>query len=139
MVGVPGGILRRVHSLHLVCMMPRSAQDSSTPVPSAPEHRYQGQTFEVLAKIAVNSGLIVFGLMAVGKILPYQMAQAEKLAAMEMEVAQMQQRVNQLQAEYELDSQPHATRRIAQEEGNMIGANQRRVIWIDPEATPSQP
>ncbi|MDG2990790.1 hypothetical protein L3556_07580 [Candidatus Synechococcus calcipolaris G9] len=115
--------------------MPRSAQRFANPVPSSQDHPYQGQTLEVLAKIVVHSGLIVFGLMAVGKILPYQIAQSQKLEAMEGEVAQMQQRVNQLRADYELDSQPQANQRIAQEEGNMIGTNQRRVIWIDPEAT----
>lgn len=89
--------------------------------------------WEVSAKIGVNTLLLIFAAAGIAKILPYQLSQQQKLSALKAEVRQLEQRVMQLQREQERDRQPQAWRRIAQEEANLIPANQRRIIWVKPE------
>lgn len=88
--------------------------------------------WEAGAKIAVNLILLAFALGAIAKLVPYQLSQLQKLHALEAEVAQLAARVKELQLEQERDRQPQARQRIAQEEANLIAANQRRIIWIKP-------
>lgn len=93
--------------------------------------------WEAGAKIAVNLILLAFALGAIAKLVPYQLSQLQKLHALEAEVAQLEARVKELQLEQERDRQPQARQRIAQEEANLIAANQRRIIWVQPK-TPSK-
>ncbi|BAC07751.1 hypothetical protein [Thermosynechococcus vestitus] len=95
--------------------------------------------WEAAAKIAVHLVLLVFGLGAIAKLVPYQRSQLQKLHALEAEVAQLEARVKELQREQERDRQPQARRRIAQEEANLIGANQRRIIWVQPNTSKQEP
>ncbi|XFA73164.1 hypothetical protein RYO59_001402 [Thermosynechococcaceae cyanobacterium Okahandja] len=95
--------------------------------------------WEAAAKIGVNTVLLTFALVAIAKIIPQHLSQLEKLHALEAEVQQLEQRVTQLKLEQERDRQPQARRRIAQEDANLIAANQRRIIWLKPEATKREP
>ncbi len=104
--------------------MARSSQSATIPP----------TVWEVLAKIGVNMVLLTFAVGAIAKIVPHQLSQLEKLSALEAEVQELKQRVNQLKQEQERDRQPQARQRIAQEEANLIAANQRRIIWLQPEA-----
>ncbi len=95
--------------------------------------------WEAVAKIGVNTLLLIFGILAIAKMIPHQLSQLQKLSALEAEVSRLEQRVNQLKLEQERDRQPQARQRIAQEEANLIAANQRRIIWVKPEATKRNP
>lgn len=95
--------------------------------------------WEAGAKIAVNLILLAFALGAIAKLVPYQLSQLQKLHALEAEVAQLEARVKELQLEQERDRQPQARQRIAQEEANLIAANQRRIIWVQPKNPKQEP
>jgi hypothetical protein len=55
------------------------------------------------------------------------------------EVKQTKQRVNDLQVTYKLNSDPKQLQRIAQEQGNLIATNQRRIVWLKPARNSAQP
>ncbi|MFN4279362.1 hypothetical protein [Thermosynechococcus sp.] len=95
--------------------------------------------WEAAAKITVNLVLLAFGLGAIAKLVPYQLTQLQKLHALEAEVAQLEARVQELQRELERDRRPQARQRIAQEEANLIAANQRRIIWVQPKNPKQEP
>ncbi|WP_448525537.1 slr1601 family putative cell division protein [Parathermosynechococcus lividus] len=107
--------------------------------PSSQSSNIPPAVWEGLAKIGVNILLLTFGVAAIAKIVPHQLSQLQKLTALEAEVHQLEQRVTQLKQEQQRDLQPQAWRRIAQEEANLIAANQRRIIWVQPDTTKRDP
>ncbi|URR35310.1 hypothetical protein NBE99_11800 [Thermosynechococcus sp. HN-54] len=104
-----------------------------------PARKIPAIAWEASAKIAVNLLLLAFALGAIAKLVPYQLSQLQKLHALEAEVTKLEERVKALQREQERDRQPQARQRIAQEEANLIAANQRRIIWVQPQNPKQEP
>lgn len=104
----------------------------------AAKHRQIGR--EIIVKVLLNLGILTAGLVALTQLVPYYLSQREKLTNLEAAQKEAQAHVNQLNANYQQDSQPQALERIAQEEANLIRPHQRRIVWVKPGVTAnSQP
>ncbi|AFY61500.1 hypothetical protein [Synechococcus sp. PCC 6312] len=96
----------------------------------AAKHRQIGR--EIIVKVLINLGIVTAGLVALTQLLPYYLAQREKLTNLEAAQKEAQARVNELKVHYQQDNQPQAIERIAQEDANLIRPNQRRIVWVKP-------
>lgn len=106
-------------------------RESPAPATRSSRHAdHRSQAIESLAMAGVNLFLVGIAVVSLVQLLPQAFLDKAKLNALQTELKQTQQRVSELQANYQRDSDPQQFNRIAQEENNLIAPNQRRVVWL---------
>jgi hypothetical protein len=80
----------------------------------------------------VNLLLGVMAVSALVKLLPYNLAQQERLHEIQSEVAKLDGRVDRLQAEFDRNFDPHQTMEVMREQSARINPNQHQIIWKPP-------
>lgn len=89
-------------------------------------------TFEASARLGVNVLLGVMAISALIKLLPYNLAQQERLREIRSEVAELDGQVDRLQAEFDRNFDPHQTLEVMREQSARLTPTQRQIIWMDP-------
>ncbi len=84
---------------------------------------------EVTTKLGVNLILISLATSAVARLLPYYRSVEEKLDRVEIEVAQTQERVNQLQQDFDRSFDPEQAKEVMAEQSHRIDPQRRSVVW----------
>ncbi|MGB8700570.1 MAG: hypothetical protein WCD18_14230 [Thermosynechococcaceae cyanobacterium] len=82
--------------------------------------------------VGVNVLLIGTALVTLAHLVPDQLAQWSKLKELKMEQSQVARTVTDLQQDFKRSQSPDAVQRIAQEQGNLIPANQKSVYLMPP-------
>ncbi|MUG93378.1 hypothetical protein F7734_13450 [Scytonema sp. UIC 10036] len=99
-----------------------------------PKRRLRQRSYQVLAvettvKIGVNIVISAAAISALIQLLPYHWSQQEKLRAIRVDVNQLEERVDDLQAEFSRNFDPRQTKTIMQEEGYRFDPSQRQVVF----------
>lgn len=94
--------------------------------------------FEVSVKIGVNTVLAITAISTLVRLVPYNMAQQEKLNELQVEVAAMEEQVANLRAEFDRHFDPQQTMSVMQEQSARVNPNQRQVFWMVPSSTTAQ-
>lgn len=111
--------------------LPRKTPPHRSAKPNSSKGRNQRiRAIEALTVFGVNVTLASVAIVAVARLVPYNISQQQKLQTLQQEVIQANHRVQRLESDHQRFADPQARMEIAQEENNLIGANQRRVIWI---------
>jgi uncharacterized membrane protein (DUF106 family) len=84
----------------------------------------------VALKLAANTVLSVIAIAALVKLIPYQLAQQEKLKEVRVEVHELETRVNQLRANFSRNFDASQAKKVMQEQSPRIDPNQRRIVWV---------
>jgi hypothetical protein len=130
--------------------VPASAPHSTAPRPSIsqpvaqpiqrPQRSRQAIAAESSTKLIVNLVLSVIALAALARLLPYNMAQQKSLEELQVKVAEVESRVDRLQADFNHNFDPKQARLVMQQESSRIEPGQRQIVWTKPErATAQQP
>ncbi len=82
--------------------------------------------------LGVNVVLLGTAIVTLANLIPNHMTQQAKLQELQSEESSMTKNLQQLKQEYELNKTPEMAQRIAQEQGNLLRANQKQVILINP-------
>lgn len=80
--------------------------------------------------LGMNILLMGTAIVTLAHLIPYQMTQQAKLQELRSEESNMAQTLENLKKEYELSQSPEVAQRIAQEQGNLMRANYKRVFTI---------
>jgi cell division protein FtsB len=104
----------------------------SNPVQTPRQVSHRSHAIESAIMLGVNFLLGGIAIAGLAQVVPQSLSDHAKVQSLEAELKQTKQRVNDLQATYKLNSDPKQFQRIAQEEGNLIAANQRRIVWLKP-------
>jgi hypothetical protein len=80
--------------------------------------------------LGMNILLMGTAIVTLAHLIPYQMTQQAKLQELRSEESNMAQTLANLKKEYELSQSPEIAQRIAQEQGNLMRANYKRVFTI---------
>jgi uncharacterized membrane-anchored protein YhcB (DUF1043 family) len=75
--------------------------------------------------VMVTTGLV--------RLVPRAIAQQQQLQAIEQDRDRLDQRVQQLQADFGYRFDPQQAQRIMQEQSNRVAPRQVQVIWLDPD------
>jgi hypothetical protein len=89
-----------------------------------------GQFWESGVMLGMNILLMGTAIVTLAHLIPYQMTQQAKLQELRSEESNMAQNLEDLRQEYEQSKSPEVAQRIAQEQGNLMRANQKRVFLI---------
>ncbi|PSB17969.1 hypothetical protein C7B61_13065 [filamentous cyanobacterium CCP1] len=87
---------------------------------------------EVSARLGVNLILGIAALSALVRLLPYNVTQQARLEELRTEVAEVEDRVNHLRAEFSHNFDPHRAMSVMQEQSARMHPNQRQIIWLAP-------
>jgi hypothetical protein len=100
-------------------------------------HRTTHQTIalELAARLGVNLILGVIAVSALARLLPYNLTQQAQLKQLQVEVAEVETRVDHLRAEFNRNFDPQQAMSVMQEQSARMHPNQRQVIWIAPAST----
>jgi hypothetical protein len=90
----------------------------------------RGQFWESGVMLGMNILLMGTAIVTLAHLIPYQMTQQAKLQELRSEESNMAQSLQDLKQEYERSKSPEVAQRIAQEQGNLMRANQKRVFLI---------
>ncbi|MCY7407542.1 MAG: hypothetical protein LH631_09240 [Alkalinema sp. CAN_BIN05] len=104
-----------------------SAQQSKTLITR--QHRLVA--FETCLRLGVNVGLSAIALSTLVYLLPYRMAQVQKLKEVQGEVQQTEARVAQIQVEFSRNFDSSQVKAILQEQTHMVDPSQRVVVFDD--------
>jgi hypothetical protein len=101
--------------------------------PNRPKHprSYRAIASEVGLKLSVNMVLALVAVSALFRLLPYNLAQKQKIRELDHQVTSTEERVEQLEADFNRYFDPRQTRSVMQEQNNRIYPNQRQVIWTN--------
>ncbi|NJN75028.1 MAG: hypothetical protein HC796_00625 [Synechococcaceae cyanobacterium RL_1_2] len=88
---------------------------------------------EIFIKVSVNVVLSAAAITALSQLIPYQLSQKTKLQELELETAETQARVSQLQKEFEFNTDPSQAQRVMQEYSTRVNPNQVKVVFVEPE------
>lgn len=99
---------------------------------------YQVLAVENAVKIVVNGLLITGAASALVKLLPYSVSQQAKLREISKEVSVTENRVDNLQKDFNRYFDPRQAQKIRQEQSNRVEPGQRQVIFLDKAAKSSQ-
>lgn len=92
---------------------------------------YRVLALENTVKLFVNGLLIVGTASALVKLLPYSFSQQAKLQEITTEVKLTQNRVDNLQKDFNRNFDPQQAQKIRQEQSNRVAPGQRQVIILD--------
>lgn len=87
---------------------------------------------EVGVKVAVNCVLAIVAGVTLIRLVPHNLAQQEKLQDLQSEVASLESRVNQLEADFNRQFDPQQAKSIMQEQSGRVDPHQRRIVWLRP-------
>ncbi|WP_088892607.1 hypothetical protein [Leptolyngbya ohadii] len=93
---------------------------------------HQAIVTEITVKLAINGLLAGVAAIALTKLIPYNLQQREELRQLQAEVAEVQQRVDILQADLDRQLDPQQANSIMQEQSYRVDPNQRQVVWLTP-------
>jgi len=85
----------------------------------------------------VNLLLSIAAIVSLCQLIPYQLAQVQKLKEMRAEVSRTENRVNRLKSQLHQNLDPKQTSRIVEEQSNLIEVQQMKVVWVKPQADAS--
>ncbi|MBE9177761.1 hypothetical protein IQ268_04095 [Oculatella sp. LEGE 06141] len=95
---------------------------------------HQVAAAEVGVKVAVNCVLALVAGVTLIRLVPYNLAQHDKLQELEGEVATLDSRVKLLQADFNRQFDPQQAKSVMQEQSARVDPQQRRVMWLRPTA-----
>ena len=90
---------------------------------------HQQIELEVKIKLLVNGLLSIVSIVAIAKLVPYQLSQLEKLEDIRAKTAALEAEIQQLRQDFSRNFDAHQTRKIMQEQSPFIAPNQRRIYW----------
>lgn len=93
---------------------------------------YRTLAAEATVKLAVNFLLGTIAVAALVKLLPHNLSQQTKLKELNAEVAEVEARVGQLQADFDRHFDPQQAMSVMQEESVRVDPMQRQVVWTHP-------
>lgn len=99
---------------------------------------HQAIVTEITVKLAVNGLLASAAIVALTKLIPYNLQQREELRQLQAEVTEVEQRVDVLQADLDRQLDPQQASSIMQEQSYRVDPNQRQVVWLTPSAQTAQ-
>ncbi len=99
---------------------------------------HQTVVTEITVKLAVNGLLAGVAIIALAKLIPYNLQQREELSQLQAEVTEVQQRVDILQADLDRQLDPQQASSIMQEQSYRVDPNQRQVVWLTPSTETAQ-
>jgi len=85
--------------------------------------------WETMMKLSVNLVLVMVGAGAVMRLIPYYQSVEEKLEIVEIKVEQTQDRVNQLQQDFDRSFDPEQAKQVMAEQSHRIDPQRRSVVW----------
>lgn len=91
---------------------------------------YAARLWESGFILGMNVVLIGTALVTLAHLVPYQLAQREKLKEITREESQVAQSLQELQQTYQRSQTPETAQRIAQEQGSLMRADQLKVFQI---------
>lgn len=99
---------------------------------SSNRQRRANQTIarEVSLKILANSILSVVAIVALVRLIPYQLKQEAKIQEVKREAQETQSRVSKLRENFNRNFDPAQSRKIMQELTPKVDPNQRRIFFI---------
>jgi len=115
-------------------------QRSSSAESLNPTRRQSSQTPQLLEAstiLGVNLLLSIAAIVSLCQLIPYQLAQVQKLKEMRAEVSRTENRVNRLKSQLHQNLDPKQTSRIVEEQSNLIEVQQMKVVWVKPQADAS--
>ncbi len=103
--------------------------------PKTKSHR--GVVVETSLKLGVNLLLSSVAIVSLLQILPYHSLQKSKLEEVSIEVNKTQERVNELRENFRRNFAPEKSKRVIQEQNNMMSPKQIKVV-ISPTTEPEK-
>ncbi|MDJ1179285.1 hypothetical protein PJF56_10450 [Roseofilum sp. BLCC_M91] len=85
--------------------------------------------WETTIKLSVNLVLVMVGTGAVMRLIPHHQSVEEKLEIVEIQVEQTQDRVTQLQQDFDRSFDPQQAKRVMAEQSHRIDPQRRSVVW----------
>lgn len=113
---------------------PRRSRRQSPSTEQRQHRQHQVLAIETAIKLGVNLVISGAAIAALIQLLPYSVAQQEKLKEIQAEVNTATGRVNKLQAEFGRSFDPHQTKAIIQEQTHLADPNEKVIVWGEPEA-----
>jgi cell division protein FtsB len=83
-------------------------------------------------KLGVNGVLVIVAVSALVKLVPYNLAQQSKLKEIRTEVAELEGRVDHLQAALSRWFDPQQAMNVMQTESHRVDPQQRQILWLPP-------
>jgi cell division protein FtsL len=114
---------------------PRRASASSRRSSRDP---HQATAIEVSVRLGVNVLLGIIAVSTLIKLVPYNLSQQQRLGEVRSEVAKLDQRVDELRAEFDRHFDPQQSMHVMQEQSARVNPNQRQIIWVTPSTTTAQ-
>ncbi len=108
----------------------RSARKLSLNAETLTKNHPRAQFWESGVMLGMNIVLMGTAIATLAHLIPHQMTQQAKLQELRSEESNMAQSLENLKQEYERSQSPEIAQRIAQEQGNLMRANQKRVFYI---------
>lgn len=90
------------------------------------------QALEAVFILGLNSLLAGVGICTLWNLVPHQIAQHQKLQALQSETAQTTSRVEQLKSDYQRSFSVREQKRIAEDQGYLTGEKKLKVNWQKP-------
>jgi hypothetical protein len=90
----------------------------------------RAQFWESGVMLGMNILLMGTAVVTLTHLIPHQMTQQAKLQELRSEESNMAKSLQDLKQEYERSKSPEVAQRIAQEQGNLMRVNQKRVFLI---------
>jgi uncharacterized membrane-anchored protein YhcB (DUF1043 family) len=92
----------------------------------------------VSARLGVNVLLGIIAISTLIKLVPYNLTQQKRLEEVRSEVVKLDERVDELRAEFDRHFDPHQSMHVMQEQSARVNPNQRQIVWLTPSATTAQ-
>jgi cell division protein FtsB len=109
------------------------AVKSSSALKAAPEARPAStKLWESGMILGVNTVLISTAIVTLAHLVPHQLTQHAKLRQIRAEESSLSQDIQQLKQNYEQNLSPEAAQRVAQQQGNLMPADQVTVVLTNP-------
>ncbi|MBL1210507.1 hypothetical protein [Geminocystis sp. GBBB08] len=89
------------------------------------------KTIETSLKIFVNVGISMLAIFSLKQLLPYHLAQQEKLAEIDAEIAKIKPRVERLQEDFGSTFDPKLTRKVMGKNTYKVDPNLSPVFFIE--------
>jgi hypothetical protein len=111
---------------------PKEKQEVKSKVAAIAKDHPLTLLWESSAILGVNVLLLGTAIVTLVNLIPNQMTQQAKLQELRAEESSISKNLQQLKQDYERNQTPEMAQRIAQEQGNLLRANQKQVILITP-------
>jgi len=85
--------------------------------------------WETMVKLSVNLVLVTVATGAVVRLIPYYQSVQEKLEIVDSQVEQTQDRVTQLQQDFDRSFDPEQAKQVMAEQSHRIAPQRRSVVW----------